>query len=163
MAERNHGHERAVTWGRLRVKPIKETRGSVGAAKMRNVRRGEYPADWPEVARRIKDEAAWKCVRCSSPHSRDGARTLTVHHLDGVKSNCIWWNLAALCQRCHLSIQGRVDMDRPWVMTEHTPWFRPYVAGFYARKYLGESLTREEVDVRMDELLGLERAAMGVG
>lgn len=36
-------------------------------------------------------------------------RILTVHHLDGDKLNCRWWNLAALCQRCHLSIQGRVN------------------------------------------------------
>ena len=40
--------------------------------------------------------------------------------------------------------------------------FKPYVAGFYARKYLGEMLTREEVDARMDELLALERAALGM-
>ncbi len=51
-------------------------------------------------------------------------RILTVHHLDGNKANCRWWNLAALCQRCHLTIQGRVDMRRiyPW---PHSEWFRP--------------------------------------
>lgn len=83
-------------------------------------------------------------------------RILTVHHLNGVKHDCRWWNLAALCQRCHLSIQGRVLMDRiyPW---EHTDWFKPHAAGWYAWAYLGEELSREETMARLDELLDLER------
>jgi hypothetical protein len=85
-------------------------------------------------------------------------RILTVHHLDGNKANCRWWNLAALCQRCHLTIQGKVQMARVWPW-EHSDWFKPYVAGYYASTYLGEDLTRAEVDARLDELLGLERAA----
>lgn len=82
-------------------------------------------------------------------------RILTVHHLDGDKRNCRWWNLAALCQRCHLTIQGRVQMARVWPW-EHSDWFKPYVAGFYAFSYLGEDLSRDEVEARMDELLALE-------
>lgn len=84
------------------------------------------------------------------------ARVLTVHHLDEVKLNCRWWNLVALCQRCHLTIQGRVKMHRPYFL-EHSEWFRPYVAGFYASTILGEELTREQVAERMDELLSLAR------
>jgi hypothetical protein len=84
-------------------------------------------------------------------------RILTVHHLDGNKANCRWWNLAALCQRCHLTIQGRVRMERvyPW---PHSDWFKPYVAGYYAFAYLGEDLDRPSVDARLDELLALELA-----
>lgn len=85
-------------------------------------------------------------------------RVLTVHHLDGNKGNCRWWNLAALCQRCHLTIQGKVQMARVWPW-EHSPWFRPYVAGYYAWVYLGEDVTREEAEDREDELLALERQA----
>lgn len=87
---------------------------------------------------------------------------LTVHHLDLDKSNCRWWNIPALCQRCHLQIQHRVIMDRPWAMFEHSEWFKPYVAGFYAFKYLGEDLSRDEVLGRMDQLLELERQALGL-
>lgn len=85
-------------------------------------------------------------------------RILTVHHLDGNKANCRWWNLAALCQRCHLQIQGKVLMERvyPW---PHSEWFKPYVAGYYAFVYLGEDLSRRQVWERMDELLGLELAS----
>jgi hypothetical protein len=83
-------------------------------------------------------------------------RVLTVAHLDDDKANCRWWNLAALCQVCHLSTQSRIEMQRTWVL-EHSAWFHPYVAGFYAWRYLGEDLSRLEVEARLDELLELER------
>lgn len=82
-------------------------------------------------------------------------RILTVHHLDEDKSNCRWWNLAALCQRCHLRMQRAVVMGRPYHY-EHSEWFRPFAAGFYAWKYLGEDLEREETLKRLPELLALE-------
>lgn len=89
-------------------------------------------------------------------------RILTVHHLDGIKGNCRWWNLTALCQRCHLTVQGKVQMERvyPW---PHSDWFRPYVAGYYAWTYLGEELSREATEARLEELLALELYAGGPG
>ena len=83
-------------------------------------------------------------------------RVLTVHHLDGNKGNSAWWNLAALCQVCHLQIQGKVKMEQIFMM-EHSEWFKPYVAGYYAHKYEDRHLTREEVMAELDELLQLER------
>lgn len=118
---------------------------------------GEYPADWPELARSVKDAAGWTCIRCGHPHDPENGYTLTVHHLDIDPSNRRWWNLLALCQRCHLSIQGRVYLERPWVMAEHSDWFKPYVAGWYALRYLGEELSRDEVIERLPELLAVER------
>lgn len=82
------------------------------------------------------------------------ARVLTVHHLNGNKLDCRWWNLAALCQKCHLSIQGRVVMGRPYFL-EHSIWFQPYAAGYYAWSRLGLDLPREEIEARLDELLAL--------
>lgn len=82
-------------------------------------------------------------------------RVLTVHHLNGVKHDCRWWNLVALCQRCHLVIQAKVYMDRPWVY-EHSEWFKPYAAGYYAWRHLEQDLSRAEVDERLEELLALE-------
>ncbi len=118
----------------------------------------DYPADWTMIAERTKAAAGWRCVRCGHNHHIPSGHVLTVHHLDGDKSNCRWWNIPALCQRCHLSIQGRVTMDQRFIF-EHSEWFKPYVAGFYALKYLDEDLAREEVEGRMDELLALERVA----
>ena len=114
--------------------------------------RGEYPANWPEIATAVKDEADWRCVRCGHPHAPRIGRTLTVHHLDGDKANCRWWNIPALCQACHLTVQGRVRMDQAYLLP-HSEWFRPYVAGFYAFALLGEDLSRPEVEARLEELL----------
>jgi hypothetical protein len=86
-------------------------------------------------------------------------RVLTVHHLrlgHDHKRDLRWWNLAALCQRCHLQIQGKVQLERVWPH-EHSVWFRIYAAGWYAWSYLGEDLTRDETLGRLDELLALER------
>lgn len=80
----------------------------------------------------------------------------TVHHFTGDKADCGWANLLALCQRCHLTVQSRVNPNQPY-MFEHSEWIRPYVAAFYAKKYLGLTLSREEVTARIDELLALER------
>lgn len=83
-------------------------------------------------------------------------RILTVHHLNGVKYDCRWHNLVPLCQRCHLTIQGRVIMSRVYPF-EHSDWFKPYAAAYYASVYEGVELTREETMARLDELLAYER------
>jgi hypothetical protein len=104
---------------------------------------------------------AGKLAAVSAPHGHTVEaqwRILTVHHLNGIKHDCRWWNLVALCQRCHLSIQRRVLMERVYPL-EHTEWFKPYAAGWYASAYLGEELSREETMGRLDELLALERLA----
>lgn len=84
-------------------------------------------------------------------------RVLTVHHLIE-KADCREWALVALCQRCHLNIQGRVVMDRAFIL-EHSDWFKPYAAGYYAWKYLGEEISLAEAHLRQEELLALERLA----
>lgn len=113
--------------------------------------RGEYPDNWPQIAHSIKEAAGWNCERCGHPHDPQAGYALTVHHLDGDKSNCRWWNLAALCQRCHLHIQGKVIMERYW-MFEHSEWFKPHVAGYYAYIY-GYDDTKEYVLRHLDKLL----------
>jgi hypothetical protein len=113
-----------------------------------------YPQDWPEIAKRVKDEAGWRCIRCDHPHDRESGHVLTVHHADGDKGNSRWFNLLALCQRCHLHIQGKVKMRQTYLYP-HSEWFRPYVAAYYAHTLLGEDLSRAEVEARMDELLGI--------
>lgn len=82
-------------------------------------------------------------------------RILTTHHFDGDKSNDAWYNLLPLCQVCHLQIQGKVDPEQPWFLP-HSDWLKPYVAGFYANKYEGRNITRDEAVARMDELLSYE-------
>jgi hypothetical protein len=92
---------------------------------------GEYPENWGEIAKSVKDDAGWKCVRCGHPHDPKNGYALTVHHLDIDPSNCAWWNIPALCQRCRPEIQHKVVMERFWMM-DHSDWFKPYVSGYYA-------------------------------
>lgn len=89
-----------------------------------------YPDNWPEIAKQVKDEAGWKCERCGHVNDRESGHVLTVHHLVPVKSLCERWNLAALCQRCHLYIQAKVDMFQAY-MFPHSDWFIPHVEGFW--------------------------------
>ena len=115
--------------------------------------KSEYPDNWPEIAQRVKDAAGWKCVRCGHPHDRESGHVLTVHHLDLDPQNVEWWNIPALCQKCHLSIQRRVIMERPWIL-DHSEWFKPYVAGYYAH-INGLPTDREYVLDHLEALLDL--------
>ncbi len=93
-----------------------------------------YPPNWPEIAKEVKAQANWHCVRCGHIHDPASGHTLTVHHLDLSPANCEWWNLAPLCQKCHLTIQAKVVMERVWWLP-HSEWFKPYAAGYYGSLY----------------------------
>lgn len=96
----------------------------------------DYPENWHEIAARIKHGADWKCERCGHLNDRESGHVLTVHHLDGNKANCADWNLAALCQRCHLTVQARVKMDQGFFedMLPVSEWFKPHLDGYRAAK-----------------------------
>lgn len=113
-----------------------------------------YNPDGKQKRREARELAGNKCIRCGSP-SIPG-RILTTHHFDGDKANDAWWNLLPLCQVCHLKVQAKVDPEVPFFF-EHSQWIKPYVAGFYAWKYEGRMITREEAESRLDELLNHER------
>lgn len=118
---------------------------------------GEPSGGYPTYLRSMANTPAEAFMICEQ-YPLAQWRIGTVHHLDGDKANCAWWNLLALCQRCHLTIQAKVNPQQPY-MLEHEEWFKAYVAGFYAKKYEGLDLTREEVMGRLDQLLAHERIA----
>lgn len=118
--------------------------------------RNTYADDGQARRRDAREAAGNRCLRCGS-ESVPG-RILTTHHFDGDKANDQWWNLLALCQVCHLQIQGKVNPDIPYFF-EHSEWIKPFVAGFYASKYEGRQITRAEAESRLDELLAHERKA----
>lgn len=81
--------------------------------------RDRYPADWPEISRRIRFERAkgrCECAgecgrthtgRCPNVHGKPAYGTgstvvLTVAHLDHTPEHCDDDNLRAMCQGCHL-------------------------------------------------------------
>ena len=71
-----------------------------------------YPANWRDVAARIRQRADDQCESvpgeppCGARHGQRHPITgsmvmLTVAHLDHQPENCADENLRALCQRCH--------------------------------------------------------------
>ena len=100
---------------------------STGTGKRTQRQRGaafkdqDYPPYWDEIAAYIKDKADWKCERCGHPHDPAAGYTLTVAHMIPDKSLVEEWNLAALCQRCHLHCQHKIDFEQPY-MFEHSAW-----------------------------------------
>lgn len=120
----------------------------------------EYPDNWEQIADAVKNAAGWCCVRCGHPHDPQAGYCLTVHHLDLDPQNCEWWNIPALCQRCHLQIQAKVILERQW-MFEHSEWFKPYVAGYYAAVN-GLPTSREYVMANLEMLLTFGRPNTGM-
>jgi len=76
--------------------------------------RSKYPDDWEAISRRIRlERAQGRCEFCGAvngePHPVTGSRVvLTVAHLDHDTTNNTDDNLAALCQRCHLTYDAAV-------------------------------------------------------
>jgi len=91
---------------------------------------GQYAEDQAAINAAVKAECGGKCERCGHPDDAATGYLFTVHHLDGNKSNNARWNLAGLCQRCHLHIQGKVFLPQ-FYMFEHSDWFKPHVEGYY--------------------------------
>lgn len=121
--------------------PIEEIENSLWAGPLPKPiepmkKKTEYPNDWDLIAKGVKEKAHWKCERCGHANDIETGHVLTVHHLDGNKKNCSDWNLAALCQRCHLTIQGRVRMDQMFFMEilDVSEWFKPHLEGYLKSK-----------------------------
>jgi hypothetical protein len=91
---------------------------------------GAYPPEWPETARKVKEANGWKCERCGRPNDYENGYTLTVHHLDGNKWNLEPWNLAALCQRCHLQVQNKIDFYTDSLDGVHREWMAKHVTDY---------------------------------
>lgn len=84
-------------------------------------RRAEYPADWAAISLRVRQRAGWVCEFCrqarqGEPHPVTGSRVvLTVAHLDHDHRHGRDEDLAAMCQRCHLTYdapQHRASLAR---------------------------------------------------
>jgi hypothetical protein len=97
--------------------------------------RARYPKDWPAISRRIRERDGNACKWCLAPNGKQIQRwtadlakwrlrpedvygpcdgwakpilvVLTVAHLDHTPENCADDNLAALCQRCHLTYDAK--------------------------------------------------------
>ena len=111
---------------------------SLRAQRQRASGKGKYPLNWLGVANKVKENAGWRCECCRHPrknrnakdacdalcvHPADGKkRSLAVHHLDMRPENCEWWNLVALCDSCHMRVQGRLDWAQMSMSDASAAW-----------------------------------------
>jgi len=77
------------------------------------MKRSDYPDNWEWLSKQVRKRANGQCELCPAeqgkPHWKTGSKVvLTVHHIDGDRTNNSELNLIALCQRCHL----RLDQER---------------------------------------------------
>ena len=88
----------------------------------------DYPLDWADISLKVRRKAGFKCENCGHVDNALEGRLLTVHHLDRNTKNNSYWNLAALCQRCHLSLQGKF---RPGQLPLLDPprWLARHISG----------------------------------
>ena len=101
---------------------------------MRIASKTKYPDDWPAISSAMKAENNWQCERCGHKHDSKTGHTLTVHHLDGDKSNNAEWNLAVLCQRCHLYMQPVIISQLLFDFVKVSKWFVPHLEGYKKSK-----------------------------
>ena len=120
----------------------------------RGEKSGQYPKNWVEIARTVKTLAGWCCERCGVGNNEDAPNgdMLTVHHLEGNhgdKFNIELWNLAALCQRCHLRVQNKIKFLRIpqrfnwenlsyYPLTEHSPWMARHIKAYNVWAFLND-------------------------
>ena len=90
-----------------------------------------YPPDWKTRIRpAILARAGNTCEQCGAanhqPHPCTGSRVvLTIAHLDHNRDNNTYGNLAALCQKCHLTL----DAKQHAVNARHTRRRKQQAAG----------------------------------
>lgn len=96
--------------------------------------RNKYPDDWEQIAMARKNAERWKCERCGTPDSKNpkDGHCLTVHHLVSDPMLCEDWNLAVLCQKCHLKMQ-HVNLFQRF-MFEVSDWMQWHLEGFMGWK-----------------------------
>ncbi len=86
-----------------------------------SLKAGVYPTDWPDITYFIKHLAKWHCEHCGRANIAKVHRVLTTHHLNLIKSDCRWTNLVALCQRCHLYVQGTYVPKQLYLLDDFIP------------------------------------------
>ena len=81
---------------------------------IRAERRALYPSEWPLISLLMRVMAGWRCEWCNAwhgePHPVTGSRVvLTVAHIIvDDPADVRPANLAALCQRCHLTHDAKM-------------------------------------------------------
>jgi len=70
----------------------------------------EYPENWPQFSRRLREEMDWQCELCGRSFA-DSPERLHVHHKNGRKSDNGRSNLQVLCADCHAKQPGHFPFN----------------------------------------------------
>jgi len=87
-----------------------------------------YPSDWKlrraAVLVRAGDRCEWCGAKNGEPHPRTGSKVVltTAHVYDHRPESAELWNLAALCQRCHLDHDRHRHIHKPPKPAPGAPW-----------------------------------------
>lgn len=52
---------------------------------MKRKSQGNYPEDWSEIAKAVKDAAEWRCIRCGHAHEPGAGYTLDATSIKAVR------------------------------------------------------------------------------
>ena len=63
----------------------------------------DYPPDWPDISRRLRDSKNWTCEKCKV-NLKDYKEVLHGHHINGMRNDNRPENLLVLCAICHKNI-----------------------------------------------------------
>jgi len=83
----------------------------------------EYPDNWEEIARGIKERDGWRCQECGLEFAPDvkkvvdgngKTQTLGVHHKDRNPQNNDPANLITLCSACHCRAEWPLIRREMW-------------------------------------------------
>jgi hypothetical protein len=106
---------------------------------------GDYSEEQYEINTAVKERSDWKCIKCGHDHDFKSSHVLTVHHFDMDKGNNEWFNLLPLCQRCHLSVQAKMNVNN--INSFNCPhWFFKYYIGMCVRDNCGDVIDESVVD-----------------
>jgi hypothetical protein len=62
----------------------------------------DYPADFEDISRRVREQSGWRCERCRRDFSHPANKEyLHAHHKNGMKNENHGANLQVLCLGCH--------------------------------------------------------------
>jgi hypothetical protein len=86
-----------------------------------------YPADFDDISKRVREQRAWRCECCRRDFSRGSDREyLHVHHKNGVKNENHEENLQVLCLGCHASEPQHAHLKNLAEYREFARRFGPY-------------------------------------
>jgi hypothetical protein len=87
----------------------------------------DYPADFDEISKRVRDRRSWRCECCRRDFSRATDREyLHVHHKNGMKNVNHEENLQVLCLGCHADEPQHAHLKNLAKYREFVRRFGPY-------------------------------------